>query len=148
MIPQLKIISPVEGQIILGNRITVSFIVGNLEIGREGYLQLFLDSDNEKSTPSAILTTHFDYSIEGLSPGGHRLTLEVVKKDDKSFDPKVFQSVEFQTLLPTTVFPTTTVQAKGSPDYFLSKTFIGAILGLVIVSTGLFIGLRNKKQIL
>lgn len=145
--PQLKIITPVNNQTVLGDQVTVSFIVGDLEIGREGHLHLWFDDDPEKATPAAYIETHFDYTLSGLPHGGHKLSLEVVKPNHQSFTPKVLQEVVFQTQYATTALPSATIQNTKLPSFLSDKSFIGLVLGLLIIFAGIFIGRMIKGHL-
>lgn len=144
--PQLKIVSPANNQTILGDKITVSFIVGDLEVGREGHLDLWLDADPKLATPSAHLETHYDYVLSQLPQGRHNLTLEVVKPDHQPFIPKVLQTVNFQTRLSSTPAPSA-IQKPFLTDFLFDKTFIGLGLGMIIIFAGIFIGRMTKGRL-
>ncbi len=98
--PQIKIISPTDNQTILGDKITISFIVGDFSVGQDGYLNLWLDNPKEEASTAAKITSQFDYNLMDLPMGLHKMTLEAVKSNNISFSPKVKQSVSFTTVLP------------------------------------------------
>lgn len=145
--PQLKIITPSENQTVLGTQVTVSFIVGDLEIGREGHLHLWLDDDPENASSSAHLETHFDYILSGLNPGEHKLSLEVVKPDHQSFSPKILQKTTFQTQLLFTASPLPAIQKSEIAAFLFDKTFIGLVLGVLIITAGFLIGRMTKGHL-
>jgi len=99
-VPQIKIISPTDNQTILGDKITISFIVGDFSVGQDGYLNLWLDNPKEEASTAAKITSQFDYNLMDLPMGLHKMTLEAVKSNNISFSPKVKQSVSFTTVLP------------------------------------------------
>lgn len=142
--PQLKIITPSENQTVLGTQVTVSFIVGDLEIGREGHLHLWLDDNHNNASPSAHLETHFDYILSGLNPGEHQLDLEVVKPDHQSFTPRILQNVSFKTQLLLSASPTPAIQKSELTAFIFDKTFIGLVLGVLIITAGILIGRMTK----
>lgn len=147
--PQLKIVSPTENQIILGDKVTISFIVGKLSIGREGLLHLWLDQDIETATSATLLQTHFDHILENLPPGKHKLTLEVVKPNHQSFNPPVRQTVAFKTDLPVIPSPILTPQKKDERNiYIFDFNITGLLLSVIIIILGIFIGYKwGKKDI-
>lgn len=101
--PLVRISAPGENQTVLGKDITISFLVGNLTIGREGHIHLWLDNPVQTATTAAIINTHFDYVLENVSPGSHSLTLELVKPNHASFIPIVKETVHFTSTLPQAV---------------------------------------------
>lgn len=97
--PQIKIVSPSQGQQVLGDKVTVSFIAGDFTVGQDGYLHLWLDNPIEEASTAAQITGQFDYTLSDLSPGPHKLTMEAVKANKVSFNPPVKQTVSFTTSL-------------------------------------------------
>lgn len=103
---KIKIISPTETQTILGDKITISFIVSDFAVGEDGYLYLWFDNPIHEASTAAKITGNFDYTLADISPGPHKLTLEAVRPNHLSFNPPVKQSVSFTTLLPQITTPT------------------------------------------
>lgn len=154
-LPQLKIVSPSDHQTVMGDKITVSFIVGNLRVGKEGHLHLYLDTDNETATEGYTeIQTHFDYQINGISRGDHKLTLEVVKPDHTSFSPGVIETVTFQTELPqntetsSSINPSPLITSIGTSQTETSNNnhFLFLAFGTLFVICGIFIGLRARSR--
>lgn len=98
----LKIISPSHNQTILGDKVTVSFIISDFTVGQDGYIRLWLDNPIEEATNASKISSSFNYTLSGLPEGLHKLTLEAVKTNNLSFSPKVKQTVLFTTILPLT----------------------------------------------
>lgn len=94
---QIRIVSPTEGQTILGDKVTISFIVSDFSVGQDGYLHLWLDNPEEEASTAAKISSQFDYTLAGMSAGAHKLTLEAVKLNMRSFYPPVKQTVSFNT---------------------------------------------------
>ena len=143
-LPLLKIISPTDGQTVLGDKITISFVVGNLIVGSEGHLHLWLDNPIHEASNATEITTHFDYVIEGVSAGIHTITLEVVKPDHTSYDPAVAKTTYFTTQLPQN---STTVELEKPQNNLLIENIwpaLGIISGILII----IIGFRIKKRVL
>lgn len=142
--PLLKIVSPTDGQTILGDKITVSFVVGNLIVGSEGHLHLWFDNPLHEVSNATEITTHFDYVLEGVSPGVHTLNLEVVKPDHTSFNPAISETTRFNTQLSQTTTPSEF--DKPQNNLLLENIWpaLGAVLGLFIIIIGFII----KKRII
>ena len=141
--PLLRISAPGENQTVLGKDITISFVVGNLTIGTEGHIHLWLDNPIQTASTAAYITTHFDYVLENVSPGPDRLTLELVKPNHASFIPIVKETVYFTSTLP---------QAVSSPallplpllEEVDGKIILGGIaIGIII--TGFFLFSLTRK---
>lgn len=141
--PQLKIVSPTNGQTILGDKITISFIISDFTVGQDGYLRLWLDDPGLEASRSSKITGNFDYTLSDLAEGAHMITLEAVGGNNISFIPKVKQTVTFNTTLPQ--IPTTTP----SPTPFNLSSFATSInwqyillfTALVITSMGIIVKL-------
>ena len=97
---KIKIVSPAEGQTILGDKATISFISGDFTIGQDGYLFLWFDNPVEEASTAAKITGNFDYTLSDVPAGVHRLTLEAVRPNQRSFNPPIKQTVTFTTKLP------------------------------------------------
>lgn len=104
--PQLKIVSPTNGQTILGDKATISFIISDFTVGQDGYLRLWLDDPRQEASQSSKITGNFDYTLSDLTEGAHMITLEAVGGNNISFIPKVKQTVTFNTTLPQIPTPT------------------------------------------
>lgn len=140
---QIKFISPTEGQTILGDKITISFIVSDFAVGQDGYLNLWLDNPSEEASTAAKIVSSFDYTLSDLSPGAHKLTLEAVSSNKPLFNPPIRQTVTFTTTLPQ--IPT--IASSPTPfsilafvnfnwQYFLVITALGiTIIGIAVKST-------------
>lgn len=141
--PLLKIISPTDRQTILGNKITVSFVVGNLIVGNEGHLHLWFDNPIHEASNATEITTHFDYVLEGVSPGVHTMTLEVVKPDHTSFNPAVSETTYFTTQLPQNAKSSGQIKSQNIVPEFIWPV-LGIIFGILIIIIGFII----KKRII
>lgn len=139
--PQIKIVSPSQGQQVLGDKVTVSFIVGDFTVGADGYLYLWLDNPIEEASTAAKITSQFDYSLSDLAAGPHKLTLEAVKTNKLSFNPPVKQTIFFTTLpaqIPT-ITPTPTPVNIISLVSFLNWQYIVIIFSVLIIAAGLVV---------
>lgn len=139
--PQLKIISPVDNQTILGDKITISFIVSDFTVGQDGYINLWLDNPIKETSTAAKITSQFDYTLSDLPSGSHKLTLEAVKSNHLSFKPRVNQTVSFTSILPQ-VSKVTAIQK--SQDSISSFSFLNwqqilMIAGVLIIAFGFII---------
>ena len=131
--PLLRISAPSENQTVLGKDITISFVVGNLIMGAEGHIHLWLDNPGETASTAAIITTHFDYILENVSPGAHTLTLELVKPDHASFSPGVKETVRFTSILPQAVSSPTPLSLPHSSKVD-GKIILGWLaIGIIII---------------
>ncbi len=144
--PQIKIISPVENQTILGDKVTISFIVGNLEVGREGHLHIWLDNPILTASTAGEITSNFNYLLTDVSAGNHKLTLEVVKPDHRSFSPVVSSSIYFTSVLPETPTTTPTPRPQNiiSPVSFINWQQILLIAAVVSIAIGCFIKVKTS----
>ena len=135
--PLLRISAPSENQTVLGKDITISFVVGNLIMGAEGHIHLWLDNPGETASTAAIITTHFDYILENVSPGAHTLTLELVKPDHASFSPGVKETVRFTSILPQALSSSPTPSFL-SPLLRIDEKVILGLLAIGIIIIGFF----------
>lgn len=140
-VPQLKIISPTDNQTILGDKITISFIVSDFNIGQDGYINLWLDNPIQEASNAAKITSQFDYTLSDLPSGSHKLTLEVIKSNHLSFKPKVNQSVSFTSILPQVSTITAIQKSRDSTSSlsYLNWQQILLIASVVIIAVGLII---------
>lgn len=135
---QIKIVLPAQRQTILGDKITISFIVSDFNVGADGYLNLWLDDPREEVSTAAKITGQFDYTLSSLPPGKHKITLEAVKSNNLSFRPPVKQTVYFTTSLPQIPSVTPLAPVK-SVFNFINWQYFMVIFGVIIVSIGLII---------
>ena len=139
--PQIKIISPTDNQTILGDKVTISFIVGDLEVGREGHLHLWLDNPIQEASTAAEITSNLNYSLTDMSSGYHNLAIEVVKPDHLSYHPVTKQTVSFITSLPEILTVTSVPESQNilpSGNLFSWQNIL-LITSTVIISAGLII---------
>lgn len=140
---EIKIVSPSEGQQVLGDKVTVSFIAGDFAFGADGFINLWLDNPIEEASTAAKITSQFDYILSDLPAGSHKLTLEAVTRNNLPFSPPVKQTVTFTTIpsfIPTfTPSPTpfSVLSFMNSNwQYFLITTALAmTIIGIVLNST-------------
>lgn len=139
--PQIKIISPVGGQTIFGDKVTVSFIAADFTVGQDGHLNLWLDNPVEEASTAAKILGQFNYTLSDLVSGPHKLTLEVVTRDNLSFRPPIKQTVYFTTSSPQiptiTSFPTPSniVSFVG----LINWQYVLLITALIIITVGLIL---------
>lgn len=139
--PQIKIISPTDNQTILGDKVTISFIVGDLEVGREGHLHLWFDNPREEISTAAKIYSSFDHELTDVPPGNHLLTLELVRPDHKSFKPPLKQNINFTTILPQTTTPTLSPTPKQITSFInqIDWQMIALVIGIIIIFFGVLI---------
>lgn len=137
--PLLKIVSPEEEQTILGDKVTISFIVGNINVGPDGHLHLWFDSPIEEATIATEITNQFDHTLSEIPPGPHKLTLEVVKPNNTSYNPQIKQSVHFTTKLPQSSSLLETPRQKNLLSFFseVSWQVCTTILGILLLVIGI-----------
>lgn len=146
--PRLKIVSPSENQTILGDEVTISFIVSEINIGPEGHLLLWFDSSIEEATTAAVISNQFDHTLSEIFPGSHKLTLELVKSDETSYTPQIKKTIHFTTKLPQNSSPTEIPKQKDLLSFFseINWQFCITILGISILTIGIVIRLREKMD--
>ncbi len=139
--PQIKIVLPSEGQTILGDKITVSFIAGDFNVGADGYLNLWLDNPVEEVSTAAKITGQFDYTLSSVPAGPHRLTLEAIGSNHLSFHPPVKQTVFFSTMLPQvpSTNPTSVPFTASSLVSFINWQYVLLIAAVAIIIAGLLV---------
>lgn len=98
--PHIKIVSPTGGQTVLGDKVTLSFIISDFSVGQDGYLNLWLDNPIREASTAAKIASQYDHTLSDLPAGSHTLNLEAIKSDHTSFNPPVVQSVSFVINLP------------------------------------------------
>lgn len=149
--PVLSIASPVEDTTILGNQLTVSFIVGNFTFvdfsqkktisPNEGHLHLWLDQPQPTLENANEVLSHDSVVFRNLPPGKHTLIAEIVNNDHSSLKPKVnakisfFTSLPASTPLPTSVktsFFTGISQTLTREQVFALDGFFFLIIGLIL----------------
>lgn len=139
--PQIKIVSPTDGQQILGDKATVSFIAGDFTVGADGYINLWLDNPIEEASTAARITSQFDYTLSDLTLGIHKLTLEAVKTNKLSFNPPVKQTVFFTTA--QAQIPTSTLSPTPFDIVSLANSinwqYVSILSALIIITVGILI---------
>ncbi len=157
--PVLSIASPHEGDTILGDRVTFSFIVGNFTFvdfnlkktnaPNEGHIHLWLDQKNPTIENANEILSHEDVFFQNLPPGNHILITEVVQNDHSSFKPKIITTIHFHTQLPLPSSP-----PSPTPEFILLKLsqkltreqlFIADGLLLFFIGLVIFIIFGRKK---
>ncbi|MBI2611565.1 hypothetical protein HYW54_02345 [Candidatus Gottesmanbacteria bacterium] len=107
-LPILSIASPKQDSIIFGTSATLSFVVGNFKFDA-GRVLLWLDESNPENANGEILTSQSNIALTSLPEGKHTILLEVVKKDNTSYKPKITKKVDFFVKHPPpTQFPSPT----------------------------------------
>ncbi|OGG26410.1 hypothetical protein A2960_06040 [Candidatus Gottesmanbacteria bacterium RIFCSPLOWO2_01_FULL_39_12b] len=139
-LPQLKIYAPQNNQTILGDKVTLSFIVGKANFN-DIHLHLWLDNPVQAASTASEITTHFDQVLTEIREGSHVLSLEVVQADHASFILPIKESVLFKT-----VFPPGENLSPFSPSTSLNLTnptidyrIIILLLAVVLISLGIFL---------
>lgn len=135
------IVSPTNNQTILGEKVTISFIVGDLEVGREVHLHLWFDNPREEASTAAKIYSSFDHELSDIPAGNHLLTLELVKPDHNSFKPPVKQTINFKTFLPQTTTPTLSPAPKQITSFInqIHWQMIAILTGVAIIILGIAI---------
>lgn len=141
--PLLKIVSPSDNQTVLGSNMTVSFIVGNAQVGKDTILHLWLDNPDTSSSTAAVINTHFDYVLSDVPPGDHLLILEAVKPDGFSFNPKIKEEVRFSNVIPQNS-PVPTSQKDHIKLPTVDPRIFPASIGLIVILIGII--LRKKSS--
>lgn len=137
---KLKIVSPTQNQTVLGDKVTVSFITGDFTVGQDGYIALWLDNPIEEASTAAKIAGQFDYTLSDLPAGLHRLTLEVVTRNNLPFNPRVKQTVSFTTT--SVQIPTSTPSPTPfNMIFFVSVNWqtIALIAAAAIIAVGIFL---------
>ena len=139
--PQLNVVSPSEGETILGTTVKVVIKTSDFELvpvavpvteaGKrpdanqpgEGMVHLKLDL-----LPLAILDQGDTYTFTNIPPGEHQLEVELATNDHSTLSPPVVQVVRFRSTT-TSALPATGATASAGADLAL---LIIAALALVI----------------
>ena len=95
--PTIELVTPAEGATVPAGDVSVSvkttglkFVMpSNTLVAGEGHLHVTLDDEPFK------MSTTPDYVYEGVTPGEHKLEVELVQNDTKSFSPPVKQEITF-----------------------------------------------------
>lgn len=103
--PQLKIITPSDGQTIYGDKIPVLFGVDNFQLTDfqknptaapgQGHIHLWLDDTNQ--TPeTAVKVIDDNYTYSNVTYGDHTLHAELVNNDHTPLNPPQATTVQFK----------------------------------------------------
>ncbi len=95
--PTIELVTPAEGATVPAGDVSVSVkttglkfaMPSNTLVAGEGHLHVTLDDEPFK------MSTTPDYVYEGVTPGEHKLEVELVQNDTKSFSPPVKQEITF-----------------------------------------------------
>lgn len=103
--PQLKIITPSDGQTIYGDKIPVLFGVDNFQItdfqknptsaAGQGHIHLWLD-DTSQTAETAVKVTDDNYTYSNVAYGDHTLHAELVNNDHTPLNPPQAATVQFK----------------------------------------------------
>lgn len=147
--PILSIASPKDGETILGNTVTFSFVIGNFKYvdfeqkntpgSNEGHLHLFLDEPNPNDNNTNEIISHDEHIFENVPPGNHTIIAEVVKNDHSPYKPEIKQIINFTTQLPSSPPPTPTPSFLSTLAKKVSKEVIFAICGALFLIIGFII---------
>jgi hypothetical protein len=117
--PNLKVVTPSEGQTIYGNRIPILVAVENLQIvdfaqntaprSGQGHVHLWLDDPNP-TRESAVKLTKDNFTYTDVAYGEHTLRTEIVNNNHTSLTPPVVTTVKFKSAPVATPSP---VQVSG-----------------------------------
>lgn len=160
--PILNIITPQEGEQILGSKVVVSFIVNNFiftdfhkrtksAIG-EGHIHLWLDEKNPSLDNAQEAIRAADITLENIPEGDHRLILELVNNDHSSLKTPVSKTIRFKTF--QTRSPTIVKQDENKNNLEKRKklratTFFFltvAIFVTFVLAFSAFLTVRSKKN--
>lgn len=105
--PGFKIMSPLQGEMLQGDKVTVSVAVFNHMLADfkanpepkagHGHVHLWLDTDPNDPKVAYKLTKGAPVVFEHVQPGEHTLTVQLVGNDHKPIQPEVKQVVQFHT---------------------------------------------------
>jgi hypothetical protein len=140
--PQLSLVSPTEGETVLGTTVKVVVKISDFELvpavvpvteaGKrpdanqpgKGMVHLQLDL-----LPLAILDQGNTYTFNDVPPGEHQLEVELATNDHSLLSPPVVQVVQFRSGAPQTM-PTTGSGSAGASDMRLEILVLVAIFAL------------------
>ena len=101
--PKFTILTPRDGQSVVGNAITLQVLSSNVKIrsssGRrnkanEGHLRIMIDSGK---TALAYSQT-YRLNIASLDDGAHKMVVELVQNEGNSFEPAVARELSFNVI--------------------------------------------------
>lgn len=111
--PTLTILSPQEGEEVVGQEVTVQISVPDTEFtftnyatspadkGNEGHAHIWLDETNfAAGTATKYIDPTEPLVLSSLQPGAHTVTVELVKNDHTSYSPAVRKTVSFTVASP------------------------------------------------
>ena len=130
--PSLKIVSPQTGSTVLGNRITMDYIVSGVKlispkdaainIRGEGHLLISFtkaDIDGSEATSQAFMHKS-PIIFENIPEGEYVLVVEVVKNRGDSYEPVVKEEVQFAVRHAVKLSPTPSVTPTTIPETAMS----------------------------
>lgn len=105
--PSLKILSPLEGEVIKGYVVRVEMEIKNFAlkdyrnlsevVSGQGFINLWLDEEKREGTNARKWFRGSEYSFADVPVGEHELVVELVGNDGSSLNPRVFQAAKFRT---------------------------------------------------
>lgn len=136
--PQIKIITPSDGQTIYGDKIPVLFGADNFQIidfktnpissPGQGHIHLWLD-DTNTNPETAVKVIEDNYIYSNVAYGDHTLHAELVNNDHTSLNPPQTNTVQFKSA------------SSGTPNPIIENSFdkntalvILVVVSLVIIS--------------
>ncbi len=131
--PQLKIITPSDGQTIYGDKIPILISIDNFQltdfktnlkpVAGQGHIHLWLDDSNPTAN-TAVKLIEDNYTYSNVANGNHTLHAELVNNDHTSLNPPQTTTVQFKSA------------AVGSPNPAIQSSFDKntALVILVVVS--------------
>ena len=141
--PYLTIVSPKEGEIIFGDKVTFSFVVSGFILGIDGYLRVSLDQKE-----AVIIKEPKEFSFTNLDGGEHKIVSELVDKRGHPFSPPVKSGVSFKSILPNREeevnIPPSSIKTKKKRIYFFP--FLLGIGTALLLALKLYINSKKSKN--
>lgn len=128
--PKIKIVTPQTGSTVLGNKVTMEYIVSGVKlvtpdenaknIRGEGHLVISFAVANTKEATGQAFVHNSPIVFENIPEGEYLLTAEVVKNRGDSYAPPVKESTVFRVRHVKELSPTITLEPTPTPDNIIS----------------------------
>lgn len=146
--PVLSIASPKEGTTILGDTVTISFVVGNFTFN-EGHVHLWIDEENTNRQNAEKLLSQSPLQLKNLSPGKHMIRLEVVGNNHSPFTPPLTKTVYFTIKYPTrsllSVYPTRKSHLENIKANIRQEHII-ILIGIIFIIIGIIVFILGRRR--